>query len=322
MARVVEPSALAGIDIAEWLRTVLAGDADEPLELLSRERVLGGTHVKEIVRCRRGRETVTLLCKYDGHPDIHVALGHRRGVAYEAEVYERLLQSLTLTKPELLAVLRAGDGRPRAFAIQHLEGLHASKWPTPDGVLEAARWIGRFHAATKGLAETPSCSFLIRYDAPYYAGWARRTREFAAPLGHDLPWVSPLCRRVEGEVRKLFAGERTVVHGEYVSKNVLVSERGVFPIDWESAAVGLAEIDLATLTDGYEPAEAAEVEAAYVRARWGDRVPDTFRRSLLAARLYVQLRWLGDRPEWTVDPDVAWRFEALRAAAAAVGFRA
>jgi len=71
-------------------------------------------------------------------------------------------------------------------------------------------------------------------------------------------------------------------------------------VDWETAAIAPGEIDLATLTEGWPPEVSRQFEAEYQRARWPGGSPAGFQRNLDVARVYMQLRWLGDDdPKWT-----------------------
>ena len=157
----------------------------------------------------------------------------------------------------------------------------------------AAAWSGRFHSKHEALDRHPKERFLIDYDAAYYAGWARRTIENAATLNLDFPWLSDLCRRAEAALLELLEAPRTIIHGEYYPKNVLLSDGNVYPVDWESAALARGEIDLATLTDHCDPEVVLRCEAAYRLSRWPEGAPSDFARALGLARLYVHLRWLA-----------------------------
>jgi thiamine kinase-like enzyme len=123
-----------------------------------------------------------------------------------------------------------------------------------------------------------------------------------------------LCDLVEKDTDSLFVGPATLIHGEFYPQNILASASGLQAIDWECAAFAPGEIDLAMLLDGWEPTDARRIEDAYAEARWPSGAPDYGRR-LDAARLYVQMRWLGDRLEWTAHPDIRRRLARLRAAA-------
>jgi hypothetical protein len=60
-------------------------------------------------------------------------------------------------------------------------------------------------------------------------------------------------------------------------------------------------------------------EESYRRVRWPDSAPSEFSRTLAAARVYVQFRWLGDRPEKTMREKTFWRFDNLYRAAKKLG---
>jgi aminoglycoside phosphotransferase (APT) family kinase protein len=154
-------------------------------------------------------------------------------------------------------------------------------------------------------------SFLRTYDAAYYAGWARRTEEYARSLQQDFPWLGIVSRRFEAALALLLEAPQTVIHGEYYPKNLVLHDGTAYPVNWESAAVGPGEIDLATLTDRCDGGVVRRCELVYRQARWqgeagGGRVLDL-------ARLYVHFRWLGDGPGRKTGRKKFWRFEAIRA---------
>lgn len=74
----------------------------------------------------------------------------------------------------------------------------------------------------------------------------------------------------------------------------------MMPIDWETAAIGPGEIDLALFTYDWELDDLLEMEAEYVLHRWQGSPPADFDDTMLAARLYVSLHWIfsnWSRPE-------------------------
>jgi hypothetical protein len=74
-----------------------------------------------------------------------------------------------------------------------------------------------------------------------------------------------------------------------------VYQRGTsWPADWQSAAVAPGEIDLAALTHSWPRSVVARCERAYRASRWPGGTPRDFGEILEAARLYMNLRWLGD----------------------------
>ena len=91
------------------------------------------------------------------------------------------------------------------------------------------------------------------------------------------------------------------IHGEFEANNILYVDGQVQPIDWESAAFAVGEIDLASLTWGWAGDIVAHCEQTYRETRWPDGAPADFVPRLAACRLHLHFRWLGDRPAWT-DP--------------------
>jgi thiamine kinase-like enzyme len=100
---------------------------------------------------------------------------------------------------------------------------------------------------------------------------------------------------------------------------VLVRGGQVYPVDWESAAIAAGEIDLASLTEKWPADIVRQLERDYQQARWPAGAPASFAQTLAAARLYLHLRWLGDRPSWTSGERESWRFDHLRSAGEQLG---
>ena len=256
------------------------------------------TFPSEVVTCRvGGGGRLRLFCKYGTGRDNHRAHGHRGGVDYEAEVYRRVLAPAGLPVPRFYGAAAAGPAGEWWLVLGYLErGVRLRDSIDLDHWEQAAGWSGRFHAGHEAASRGSTLSFLNAYDAGYYAGWARRTAEYAGALHRDFPWLAVLCGRSEAALAGLQEAPRTVIHGEYYPKNLLISDGAVHPVDWESAALGPGEIDLATLTDRCDPEVVRRCELAYRQARWPEGSPPGFTRTLELARLYVHLRWLGDEP--------------------------
>jgi hypothetical protein len=305
------------VTLVERLGSVL-GRHGRPVELLARRRVGDrATFPNEAVTVAAGGKARTVFCKY-GSGDGHPVFGHRGGVRYEARVYRDVLECVTTRTVGYVGHHHDDGSGDTSLFLEYLEGAAPYAWSATsrDAVL-AATWLGRFHRETARLP--PTSAFLCRYDRVYYDGWAERTLGYTEPLRRSQSWIPAACRGFVELVDVLLAAPAVVLHGEYYAKNVLVAHGAAYPVDWESAAVGAGEIDLAAATDGFwEPALVAAAEATYAAARWPEGPPDNFRRRLAVARLYTQFRWLGDRPEWTVSPRLEWRLDRARRAAHAL----
>jgi hypothetical protein len=269
------------------------------------------TSPSEIVTCRLDAgKKLRVLCKYSAAAG--TAYGHRGGAAYEAAVYQRILHPSGASVPRFYGTYEDASTGRTWLVLEYLDGCERAS-EVPDGLIRAARWIGRFHARTASCIPDMGTVQIICYDEQYYAGWVGRAAAFSARWRRRLPWVSDLCKGAAKFLSVLAQGPLTLIHGEYYPANVLVRHGFVYPVDWESAALAAGEIDLAALTESWDQETVVECEHAYRQARWRDGAPDDFEQRLDAARAYLCFRWLGDDPRWTTKD--SGRFRKLRALA-------
>ncbi len=140
------------------------------------------------------------------------------------------------------------------------------------------------------------------------------------------PWLGGLLELFDEVQSLLVEAKPTVIHGEYYPKNILFRSGKVYPVDWETAAVGAGEIDLATLTEAWPDEIVARCEQAYGEARYLGGPPAEFDRILAAARFYVQVYWLGhamkpDQPIWNWSTVGKWRLALLQKLCEQLGLR-
>ncbi len=301
------------VSLTTGLTSVLSESVSSPcpVTVLHREaHIYQSTFPSEVVTCRlnNGR-TVRLFCKYSGEQDCG-SYGHWGGVAYEAEVYRHVLEHSGNSVPRFYGTYDDVTRSRTWLIVEYLDNsLRVHK--EPDALVASARWIGRFHATCEALSKEPRMAFLGAYDREYYLGWARRASHFAGPLHQRFPWFDSLCRQFDEFVALLLACRQTVIHGEFYPANILVKDGVIYPVDWESAAVGAGEIDLASLTERWDEDDAGPCELAYRRARWPEDVTADFALRLDAAKAYLSFRWLGDNQELTMQEGSLWHFERL-----------
>jgi hypothetical protein len=320
------------------LSAALEGNASLPGPLTVLERKLPyrtSTFPNETVLCRfgNGREQ-RIFVKYEAGQS-HESYGHRGGVSYEADVYRHLLNHYPGFSPKCLGTHTDSQTGETWLVLEYLENCVPVieipvKDPTrpPISMTESARWIARFHAAHEESAANGAPAFLKRYDAEYYRGWCRRTAELTQPIYDVHPWLPDLCKKEVEWFTILSEASRTIIHGEYYGKTLMFRQgtpsgdnAQVFPVDWESTALGVGEIDLAALTEGIHwPARVVEqCERIYQQTRWPQGAPSHFAQTLAAARIYLHFRWLGERPDWTFRKKTLWRYDHLKAAAERLG---
>jgi Phosphotransferase enzyme family len=294
------------------LSAALGNSLSGPVELDERfQHPYVSSWPSEVVRCRVGGRELLVLCKY-GIERPRFSHGHRRGVAYEAEIYRLVLARLRLTTPRFFGVTVDECTGSTWLFLEFLED--AIRPDDAEDVVDAlsrtARWIARFHLAHAEHATDRTPSFLSLYDLEYYGSWARRAVELTSGTGIGTARLARLCRGFD-EVAAELLEEQTVIHGEFTPHNNLMREGRIFPVDWESAAVAAGEIDLASLTDGWPREIAQACEAEYLKVRWPLGQPDGFPRRLEIARMYWHLRWLAKqvRPGRIATP--RWRVAQL-----------
>jgi len=281
------------------LRAVFQGTGASPgsIAILHREpNEYESTFPTEIVTCRLGNNdtTLRLFIKY-GTETFDGVFGHRGDVSYEARVYREVLQPLGMSTPRFYGVYRDPRTRVSWLVLDYLNGGRpTSHLHDPNAMVQAARWIGRFHAANERRLPDPRLKFLKRYNEAYYMGWAWRTKKLFAPTHARFPWLAPLCDGFGPFVHSLLAATRTVIHGEYFGLNVVYQNGTSWPADWQSAAIAPGEIDLASLTHSWPTPLVKRCEREYRRSRWPDGAPTNFEETLDAARFYMNFRWMGD----------------------------
>ena len=168
-------------------------------------------------------------------------------------------------------------------------------------MMAAARWIAGFHRWSE-TAAVPS--FLHRYDTEFYRVWMQRAGHFSRGLHESYPWLPDLCEHCQRRLPAILP-LATIIHGGYRADNILQCNGRCLPIDWESAALAAGEIDLASLTWGWDDDLVARCEQQYCLARWPDGAEGDFALRLTAARVFLHLRRFGNaegvgQPEETI----------------------
>jgi hypothetical protein len=231
----------------------------------------------------------------------------------ELETYRRLLDPAGIG-PRYLAGVARREPAAHWLLIEKVPGVEL--WQI--GELEiwerAASWIGALHARWTDRADELRAlnPHLIDHSASWFEAWSRRA--VAALERSADPRASTLAASLEryGEVAEGLAGlPRTFVHGELYPANVLVvtTERppGIYPVDWEMAAIGPGLIDLAALAAGYGPEERERLETAYVRgvveAGGPSPDPEELTVGLARCRLHLAIQWLGWGEDWRPPPE-------------------
>lgn len=255
-----------------------------------------------------------LLVKYDrGTSDPFPSCRH--GIDYCARVYNSVVAAAPLQHLLTLGTVRIGPASLPALVLEHLDGsLRVGEAPEVSGILSAAEWCGCFHRWAEPRRDAVDLAFLARYDAAYYRAWADAALRHAAEANAPVPWLPAVCAAYRDLVDVLTAAPATIIHGEMSPQNVLWLDGEIYPIDWESAAIGPGEIDLAALLFGWPEETVGRCIDAYWEARETPRPPE-FPARWTAATLYTALRWLPP----SQDPRFGLGLDRLRETAAKLG---
>lgn len=279
------------------------------------------TFSSEIVTCQQSDgKKLKLLLKY-GRPGVHAGDVNRGSTDFEAVVYQEVLSPLALSAVTSYGAYNDDANGYTWLVLEYLsEALRLTRAPE-QALCWSAHWLGQFHALNEKRLGDQSLPKLISHTADYYLGWARRTQTFSRPLHDQYPWLPTLCQQFETRVSLLVTEPQTIIHGEYYPMNILIEGEKVYPIDWQSVAIARGELDLASLIEGWGHGELVQQSIeTYSQVRWGDNVPANFHDVLALAQVFWPLRWLGEKPEHTLNPQNQAHFEYLHEAGQRAGF--
>jgi hypothetical protein len=295
---------------------------DEALVLDRRPHSSASSFPAEVVTCRTGDGSdMTLFCKHEnGASD--GSFGHRGGVAYEVEIYRHLLQLAGVSTPRFYGGWTDGTGNDALLVIEYMNDARLLKQSRDlsSSLVRAAAWIADFQRLTAQPRQAMPQPPAREYGPNYYLGWSQRAAGNVARAGVDCPWFEPVRDGFEHSLELLTGCERVPIHGEFYPHNVLVHGGRIRPIDWESAALAVGEIDLASLIERWPSAVTDACRAEYARTRWSDGPPSDFGPRLDMAGIYLHFRWIAARSSISARPPSVWRFDELRSIGERLGF--
>jgi Ser/Thr protein kinase RdoA (MazF antagonist) len=241
----------------------------------------------------------------------------------EVETYSRILAPAGLG-PRCIAAVADAEPKRYWLLIEKVPGIEL--WQTGDLAVweDVAAWLGRLHARFAGRAEELRTAnpHLLECSDGWFREWGERAgAALADSSDRRAAELATALERYGEVVGALAALPRTFVHGELYPANVLVVQDsdpvGVYPVDWEMAAIGPGLLDLAALVGGWPSQHRQRLSSAYLRGlREADTAvtpSSTLAVDLARARLHLALQWLGWSSDWRPPPELAhdWLGEAL-----------
>jgi len=293
--------------LANHLSKLFSANSEKSLEIVSRLPFKGSsTFPAEVIHCKLpGERVLPLFGKYLAGlgPNNH---GHRGGVEYEIKIYDEVLRPVPLSKAGYWGKCFFPDSNETLLLMEYLEGTTSLKGnPDINHYLRAAAWIALLHR----FYENKVPSFVKRYDTDYYFVWTKRMQHEVSIIDAH-PWLTDVITYFHEHIAILTAAPQTLIHGEYYSKNILIRDENVYPIDWESAAYAPGEIDLASIIEARKDEIARQIIGSYVNSRFpGDEFDRaTFEKRLCMAQLYLHFRFFFPKKE-------EWRYDHIMAIA-------
>ena len=208
----------------------------------------------------------------------------------EIDVYREILNDSRLDAPRCYGAI-IDQKRHWLFLEELIDAIplwqcEMTQWPL------AAAWLRRLHEHRHG--DFPES--LLRYESTFYRFWLDRAAQFH-------PSLKPIEKNYDQIIARLESLPQTFIHGEFYASNILMQQNRVRPIDWETAAVGPAMVDLAALVSGNLT---DKDRAAIIEAYGADTT------GLDECRLHLAIQWLGWSRDWTPPPEHAhdWLAEA------------
>lgn len=273
----------------------------------------------EIVKCRTASgRTVVLFVKYDT-PSPWPRQSYRRGLGYEARVYRAVLGEEWSPATVCFAAGVLRGSRREFLALRYLVGYSrlshlGESVSVEEAMRNAARKLGCFHRMARSfLGRRVVSEFLFEYSSSFFQEWLARTVRCVRTGPGRVNWLEAFARRDAGYlVRLLTRGPQTVIHGEAYPDNILVGSDDIVFVDWECAALGAGEIDLAALIEGWPSSVADMCIRAYRAARWPDGGREQFAVRLAAAQAFLEMRFLGDHEGLVSSEEGERRLEKLR----------
>jgi Phosphotransferase enzyme family len=166
----------------------------------------------------------------------------------------------------------------------------------------AARWVARFHAATRDLPQDQT-RFLPQLDRRHYERSVQRIVRVLPDLdGAERELVERGVGRLAEQIEWLSALPRCVIHGEYFGENILLrrarAPHQILVVDWGSAALGPGTLDLVSMSSGeWTKQQRQAMRTAYLdeyQVATGLSLDgEAFRRELTGIALYHALNWVA-----------------------------
>ena len=288
----------------------------KPFRVVKRTpNLYSSTFHSEIVSCEfPDKKTQNIFCKFSDGKEIKKHAGHRQYLEYEAKVNRLILQNTDLS---IINFVGSYSDSTNCFTWLFFEYLEpflevGEEKDYSSAMIRAARWIGEFHSQNKNKVKLNK-SWMFKYSRDYLISVSSQTLANCKSFLHEEPWIIEACNIFDYKINKLTNNSSlTMIHGEYYPANILSKNKIIYPVDWQSAAIAIGEIDLAMLTDGWQPEIVDRCVEQYTKSRWGKNIPINFKENLILSTIYTQFRWLGDKNGIVLNKESKKRLNTIK----------
>jgi Phosphotransferase enzyme family len=300
-------------DFDQQLAGIVAGHYGTPVgQLVRGDNEYQSRNMSGTAKCvLRNDDTVLIFWKIGSAQSLEQSLSVGC-VGNELLAYEHLQFAMNTFAPQFVGGTVVAE--EALLVIEFMEGMYrVQKSPYPGSLRRAAHQLGIFHGSKDSIAGAEN---LPRYDSDFYSTWVDRAcRNFP-----QVSWLRQIGMVFPSLTVELGSDFECFIHGELYPDNLLVSPDQAVAVDWEWAGVGLGEIDLAALTEGWWGDDVKEAcTRAYLEGRGGNGENAAWKLRLAMARLYLHLRWLGARSRSSASWQTEWRLSESESLAREVG---
>lgn len=233
----------------------------------------------------------------------------------EIEAYRSLLAPARLGTATYYGALTSRSSKRYWLFLERVPGDRLGQIGDFERWKQVARWLALLHTRLERERRRSNAqldALWLRYDEAYYQRWIRRVARVVRRRDPDL---LDTLRRVFDHygrlVERLLALPTSFFHGEFYPANVLVQQEAerlrICPVDWETAALGPALMDLSALTSGNWTGEQQRAMATAYREGLlaeGQRPGnlDEMMEILSWCRFFQALVWVGWSLRWEPPP--------------------
>ena len=221
----------------------------------------------------------------------------------EHRVYRDLLSQVTMNTPHYYGAAQIPGSNGFYLLIEFVEGIWLD-YRGFDDWTRAAAWLGQLHGAfTNHQNELASADYLDTHDAAFFRTKAENALKSVVEFSPaQASRLAPVLEGYDEIVNIMTAQPRTLVHGSFRLRNVLVTPTDtpvrICPVDWELAARGGGLYDLAFVADGFNPEKVNTLLDAYLDQFSKHAIAWTSREKMTSAihcfRLHKIMKSLSD----------------------------